>query len=183
MVLAIGRLVEKKGFAHLIRAAALLRESALVERVVIAGEGPLGPELFALCDELGVSDFVELSGPLWGPDAVRDLLEGAEVLVVPSVIATDGDRDALPVVAYEALAMEVPVVASDLVGLPELVMPPWGLLTPPGDHVALAGAIEAMLSKPLADRVEATRLGRQFVQDRFDPRREVERLSALLEDA
>lgn len=178
-VLAIGRLVEKKGFEHLIRAGAILRGDPRVEGIAIAGEGPLLPGLRALRDELELGDFVDLTGALWGPEAVRDLLEAADLLVVPSVIASDGDRDALPLVAYEALAMEVPVVASDLVGLPELVRPPWGVLVPPGDEKALAAAISEVLSRSASDRAAMAAEGRAFVAERFDPHQEVERLAEL----
>jgi glycosyltransferase involved in cell wall biosynthesis len=178
-VLAIGRLVEKKGFAHLIRAAALLRDDPRISQVTIAGEGPLATELKTLAVELGLGDFVRLRGALWGPDAVRDLLEGADLLAIPSVIASDGDRDALPLVTYEALAMEVPVVASRLVGLPELVRPPWGRLTTPGDHTELAEAIRGFLAAPVSERRDAAALGREFVVAGFDPEQEVRKLAAL----
>jgi glycosyltransferase involved in cell wall biosynthesis/GT2 family glycosyltransferase len=179
-VLAIGRLIEKKGFNHLIAAAELLRDDDHVAEVVIAGEGPLMRDLQMLVEAAGLDPFVRLLGPLWGPNAVRDLLETADVLAIPSVLAADGDRDALPLVAYEALAMEVPVVASDLVGLPELVRPPWGTLVEPGDPRALAAAIAAVLSTPAEDRVQAGAMGRAFVIEEFDPGRETLRLAELI---
>ncbi|MFL6174653.1 MAG: glycosyltransferase, partial [Marmoricola sp.] len=73
---------------------------------------------------------VELAGAL-DPAAVRALLETADLLAMPCVVAADGDRDSMPVVVKEALAMEVCVVASDEVGLPEIVRPPWGALVAP----------------------------------------------------
>lgn len=178
-VVAIGRLVEKKGFRHLVEAATLLRGNGVSE-IVIAGEGPLDGELRSLVDRLGLQGFVRFTGALWGPDAVRGLLEGADVLAIPSVIAADGDRDALPLVAYEALAMEVPVVASDLVGLPELVREPWGRLVPPGDHDELATTIANLIALPAAERAEAAAQGRQYVLDHFDPERETRRLAELI---
>lgn len=181
-VVAIGRLVEKKGFAHLVRAAALLRAAdAAVGEVAIAGEGPLAGELERLVGELGLDGYVRLLGPVWGPAAVRDLLEDADLLAIPSVVAADGDRDALPLVAYEALAMEVPIVASDLVGLPEVVRPPWGRLVPPGDPEELAGAIAATLAVPADERRRAARLGREFLLERVDPELEAARLGSLIE--
>ncbi|MGI8727175.1 MAG: glycosyltransferase [Solirubrobacterales bacterium] len=180
-VVAVGRLVEKKGFEHLVRAAALLEEGGPAGEIEIAGEGPLGGRLRALIAELGVAGRVKLLGPTWGPEAVRDLLESADLLVVPSVIAADGDRDALPLVAYEGLAMELPILASDLVGLPELVQPPRGRLVEPGDPEALAGAIAEALSQPVAERRAAGARGREHLLEHFDPERATARLAELME--
>lgn len=146
-VLAVGRLVEKKGFHVLAEAA---RE--LDARVAIAGEGPLRPQLTG----------VELLGAVTHAQ-VRELLESAAVVCVPCVVAGDGDRDSMPVIAKEALAMEVPVVATDEVGLPEVVRPEWGALVPPGDAQALAAALRAELDRPVAERAARGRAGREFV--------------------
>jgi glycosyltransferase involved in cell wall biosynthesis len=160
-VLALGRLVEKKGFAHLVHATALLaRLDAAPERVVIAGDGPLRAELEELASELGVAGIVELPGAL-AHDAVAELMERADVFAMPSVVAANGDRDSMPNVVYEALAMELPVVASDMVGLSEVVRPGWGRLVPPGDHVALARALRELADERRASgtRLAAARLG------------------------
>jgi len=177
-VLAVGRLLEKKGFAHLIDAVALLEGE--VERALIVGEGPLREALERRIRERGVAGTVELLGPR-EPAEVRELLEEADVVAVPCVVAADGDRDTMPVVAKEALAMEVPVVASDEVGLPELVRPEWGRLVPPADPPALAAAIAELLRLPVEQRAEMGRAGRKFVSERCNLLRETERLSALID--
>ena len=178
-VVAVGRLVEKKGFAVLIRAAALLESRAPLDEVVIVGAGPLGDELKELAVQLGLGHRVRLAGAL--PHAeVRELLEGADLLAMPCVVAADGDRDSMPVVVKEALAMEIPVVASDEVGLPEMVQAPWGRLAEPGDPEALADAVEEMLALPAAERAEAGREGRQFVLEHCNADREALRLSELI---
>ncbi|MEA2373725.1 MAG: hypothetical protein QOD53_188 [Thermoleophilaceae bacterium] len=181
-VVAVGRLIEKKGFVHLVDAAAILGRRGAVERVVIAGEGPLRTELEARIDALGVRGAVELAGPL-APAAVRELLERADVLAMPCVVAADGDRDSMPVVVKEALAMEVPVVASDEVGLPELVRPEFGRLVPPGDAAALAGAIADVLDLEPAARAAMGRAGRAYVLEHCDVGREAAKLAALIEGA
>jgi glycosyltransferase involved in cell wall biosynthesis len=148
-------------------------------RVVIAGDGPLRPRLEAQVAELGLEDIVELpTAP--GPDAVRDLLEGADVLVAPCVVAADGDRDSMPVVVKEALAMSVPVVATDEVGLPEVVAPEWGSLVPPGSPRELAGAIVDLLALPGERRAAMGAAGRAFVLEHCNVDREAERLAALI---
>lgn len=178
-VVAVGRLVEKKGFAVLIRAVALLEARAPLDEVVIVGAGPLADELKELSVELGVGHRVRLAGARPHTE-VRELLDAADLLAMPCVIAADGDRDSMPVVVKEALAMEIPVVASDEVGLPEMVRAPWGRLAPPGDPEALAGAVEEMLALSVAERAEAGRAGREFVLERCNADREALRLSELI---
>jgi colanic acid/amylovoran biosynthesis glycosyltransferase len=175
----VGRLVEKKGFAHLLEATALLRERGMAAHVVIGGDGPLRDQLESRIRELGLDGLVELPGVL-EPDAVRSLLERAAVFAMPCVVAGDGDRDAMPVVVKEALSMEAPVVASDEVGLPEVVRPEWGRLVPPGDVEALAAAIDELLSLSPTERARMGSAGRAFVLDRFSLHREATKLTGLL---
>jgi len=181
-VLAVGRLVEKKGFPHLLRAAALLERFAPLERLVILGDGPERGVLERLIWDLKLGHRVLLAGAV-SHEAVRRALEEADVLAMPAVIAADGDRDSMPVVVKEALAMEVMVVASDLVGLPEMVRPPWGLLTAPGDAHALARAIEDLLARPVAARARAGSAGRAWVCEHAELHRETRRLVGLIGDA
>jgi colanic acid/amylovoran biosynthesis glycosyltransferase len=177
-VLAVGRLVEKKGFAHLIEAARLLADDPAFDRALIVGDGPLREELTALARGAPV----ELLGPRT-PDEIRELLEEAAVVAVPCVVAADGDRDTMPVIAKEALAMEVPVVASDEVGLPEIVQPPWGRLVPPGDAGALADALRELLALPPERRAELGRAGREHVLAAASLSHETARLAGWVERA
>jgi glycosyltransferase involved in cell wall biosynthesis len=96
------------------------------------------------------------------------------------VVAGDGDRDTMPVIAKEALAMEVPVVASDAVGLPEVVRPQWGRLVPPGDPRALAVALAELLALPAAERAAMGRAGRAHVVAECDVRAGSARLAELV---
>jgi glycosyltransferase involved in cell wall biosynthesis len=167
---AVGRLVEKKGFRHLVEAAGELPGVSFT----IVGAGPLEAELRALA-----GDRVDLVGAR-GPEEVRELLESAHLLAMPCVVAADGDRDSMPVVVKEALAMEVPVVASDEVGLPELVRPEWGRLVRPGDSRALAAAIRELLALPAQERAAMGRAGRAHVLAAADVRQETKRLAELV---
>ncbi len=178
-IVAVGRLVEKKGFLHLIRALAEPALAGRVERVVIAGEGPERPRLEAEPARLDVAGVVSLPGAL-APAAVRVLLEEAAVLAMPCVVAAGGDRDSMPVVVKEALAMEVPVVASDEVGLPEIVRPAFGRLVAPGDPAALARGLAELLALPPAERAAMGRAGRAHVLVHADVRAETAKLSRLL---
>jgi glycosyltransferase involved in cell wall biosynthesis len=178
-VVAVGRLVEKKGFGYLLDAAARLDAEHGLEKLVIVGDGPLREKLHAQARSLGLQDLVEWTGPQ-SVEGVRNALERADVLAIPAVPAGDGDRDVLPLIAGEALAMEVCVVASDFVGLPELVRPPWGRLVAPRDADALAAAIAALLNLPSEERRAAGRAGREFVISTRDLRREAERVTQLI---
>lgn len=181
-VVAIGRLVEKKGFSTLIRAAAEPALASVLDQVTIVGDGPLRQALQAEIDDLGLGGIVQLRGKL-EPAAVRDALEDAAILAMPCVVARDGDRDSMPVVVKEALAMEIPVVVSDEVGLPELARPQFARVVPPGDHVALARALADLLALPPQTREQMGRAGRAFVTEHANIRLETARLSALLDPA
>jgi glycosyltransferase involved in cell wall biosynthesis len=171
--------VEKKGFADLVEAVARLHaRGAAPDRVVIAGDGPLRGELEAAVARHGLGAVVKLPGAL-GHDDVRALLEQAALLCAPCVIAADGDRDSMPVVVKEALAMEVPVVTSDVAGLPEIVAPPWGRLVPPHDPEALADALQSVLAAPPDERAAMGRAGREHVLAHASLQREAAKLAAL----
>jgi glycosyltransferase involved in cell wall biosynthesis len=178
-VIAVARLVEKKGLRYLIQAAALLERDDPLHRVLIVGSGPLELDLRKRARSLGVGNLVEFFGGR-SPQQVGELIERSDLLVAPCVIASDGDRDTMPVVVKEALALEVPVVASDEVGLPEVVRREWGRLVPPADPAALARAIAEVLALPAEARAEMGRAGREFVLRHCDLRSETRRLSELI---
>jgi colanic acid/amylovoran biosynthesis glycosyltransferase len=158
-VVAVGRLVEQKGFADL---AAVAPE--LGREVIVAGAGPVELE------------DVTLRGALDPAESLR-LIESAALLVAPSVIAKDGSRDGIPTVLKEALALGVPVVASDAVGNPEVVEPGHGALFPAGDRRALADAITTMLRRD--DREAMGRAGRAWAEQHADVRVTAEKLRQL----
>jgi colanic acid/amylovoran biosynthesis glycosyltransferase len=160
-VVAVGRLVEKKGFAFLIEAAAEI-DAGRLERVQIAGDGPLRAELEQLAKSHGLANRIEFLGSM-GPDGIRKLLEASDLLVMPCVVAADGDRDSMPVVVKEAMAMEIPIVATDEVGLPEAIGPDRGRLAHPADSGSLAAAIEEVLGLPAQERAALGRAGREWV--------------------
>jgi colanic acid/amylovoran biosynthesis glycosyltransferase len=165
-ILAVGRLVEHKGFADL---AAVAGE--LGREVLIAGDGP---ERAALATAR-----VTLPGALPRSEALK-AIERASVLVAPSVIARDGSRDGIPMVVKEALALEVPVVASDAVGNPEVVTPDSGVLYPAGDRAGLSRAVRSVLDRPVEERIAMGRAGRAFVERNADLRAQTARLRELL---
>jgi glycosyltransferase involved in cell wall biosynthesis len=175
-VLAVGRLVEKKGFDVLIDAVAQLPDV----RAQIIGDGPLRAALEQRAVRRGAADRIAFSGSL-APAGVRAALEGADVLAMPCVIARDGDRDSMPVVVKEAMAMELLVVASDEVGLPECVRAPWGALSAPGDAAGLARALRDLLALVPEERARAGRAAREWVAAHADVDGETARMAAVLQ--
>ncbi|HEY3119415.1 MAG TPA: glycosyltransferase family 4 protein [Vicinamibacteria bacterium] len=143
LVLGLGRLVEKKGFAHLIDAAALLRDRV---HLVIAGDGDLRSELRARAQAAGAP--VRFTGNLDRQEVAR-ALGAADVVAVPSVVDRGGNVDGLPNVVLEALAAGRPVVASRVAGIPDVIEDGVnGLLVPPADATALAGALRRLAEDP-----------------------------------
>lgn len=169
-ILAIGRLVEKKGFDVLLRSCAVLRDRAIAFRLLIVGDGPQAQRLRRSVVREGLAERVVLTG--WMRQVhLRQIMGTATALAVPSVVARDGDQDGIPNVVLEAAACGVPVVASRLPGMTEAVEDGvTGVLVGPGDHQALARGIERILRNQdwrerLAER------GRRKVERDFDIRR------------
>ena len=155
LIVAIGRLIAKKGFANLIRACALLVEHGRSFRCEIFGEGPLENQLRGQIEELGLKELVQLPGAK-PQHELRERLAGASVFVLPSVPEAEGGMDNLPTVIMEAMVTGLPVVSTRISGIPEMVIDnETGFLVEPHEVVALAGAIEKVTN----DRSLGERLG------------------------
>ncbi|MEX5269325.1 glycosyltransferase [Kocuria sabuli] len=180
-VAAVGRLVEKKGFDRLARAAARYRAAGGRLSVTIAGGGELDRPLRALIADLGAEDVVELVGPRTQAEIGR-LLRTADVFAAPCVVGADGNADGLPTVLLEAMAMGVPVIATDVTGIPEVVRntaPRTGLLVPADDDDALVGALATVAGSGF-DRIGTARAARALVDRDYDSAAQAAALRALL---
>ena len=179
LIVAVGRLIAKKGFADLIRACGLLAEGGKPFQCEIVGEGPLENELRAQIEQLDLQNRVALSGAKPQRE-VRRRLAAASVFVLPSVVDSAGGIDNLPTVIMEAMATALPVISTDIGGIPEMVVEnETGFLVRPGDTGALARAVEKMID----DRQLAQRLGRggyERAQHLFSIETNVRDLSALI---
>src|SRR4029077_19221144 len=179
LIIAVGRLISKKGFANLIRACELLAKDGKSFRCKIIGEGPLENELRAQIEQLDLQDRVALSGTKSQPE-VRQRLAGASVFVLPSVVDAQGGMDNLPTVIMEAMATGLPVISTNISGIPEMVdQNETGFLVQPGDAVALAGAIEKIID----DRQLTQKLGQagyKRVQELFSIEKNARDLCALI---
>ena len=142
--LFVGRFVPKKGIEILAAAIRHLHASGTSIRIVCVGDGPLRPVLEAAARDTGS---VELAGWL-SPEAVARRMAEAWALLVPSVVAPDGDAEGLPSVIPEAMAQACPVIGSAEGGIAEAVEhEKTGLLVPPRDALALAGAMRRLASE------------------------------------
>ena len=170
-ILAVGRLVEKKGFDQLIEACAQLRDQGLDFDCLIVGEGGSASDtIIRLIAARGLGDRVRLHGAVT-QDALRQLYARAQVFALPCQVMEDGDRDGFPNVLAEAMAMGVPIVSTRISGIPEMVDDGvHGLLVEPRDPHALAGALQRVLTDATLHRSLALN-ARARICERFDSRR------------
>jgi predicted glycosyltransferase/glycosyltransferase involved in cell wall biosynthesis len=179
LVLAVGRLVEKKGFDVLIEACRILRDKGLPVRCMIVGDGDQRDALVERIRAHGLSAHVELTGPL-PSERVFDLMQVAGALAVPCVTGADGNRDALPTVVLEAMAWGLPVVATPVGGIGEMVSDGVeGRLVDERDPVGLAAALSDVLGEAAAWEA-LSEAGRRTVVERFDRRVTAARLVEII---
>ncbi|MCC6832419.1 MAG: glycosyltransferase [Thermoleophilia bacterium] len=179
-VSCIASLRQKKGQLHLLDAVAALRADGVPVRCVLVGDGDMRPAIERRIAELGLGDSVELLGHC-SRERVSEVLQASDAMALPSVTADDGDMEGIPVALMEALATEVPVVASSLSGIPELVEDGvTGFLVPERDSQALAAALRRIHDDPEgAARLAAA--GRVRVLDAYDLQRNTAALRDLIE--
>ncbi len=182
VLVALGRIVPKKGFELLIRAMPSLVQACPSVHLLIGGDGNQRGRLGELAVSLGIDDHVHLPGRIaW--DDVPSLLAMTDVFVLPSVRDAAGNVDGLPTVLLEAMAMGKPVVATEIGGVPLVITSGLnGMLVPPGSFELLGEAISLLLT----DKVKRARLGaaaRTSVARDFNWTEVARRISRLLESA
>src|SRR5438876_737318 len=178
-IVAIGRLIDKKGFADLIHACRLLKDRGKLFRCEIIGEGPLEKELRRQIDRFDLQNCVQLLGAKPQPEIAEHLTAGT-VFVLPSVIDADGGMDNLPTVIMEEMATGFRVISTAIGGIPEMVIQnETGFLVPPGDVAALAGAIERLFDESGLARRLGER-GFQQARELFSIEKNVRSLLALI---
>ncbi len=171
--LFVGRFVEKKGIAVIADAVRRLRARGSATKVVFVGDGPLRPMLEALSRDV---PGIELAGWL-APDAVQARMDQAWSLLVPSIVALNGDTEGLPSVIPEAMARGCAVIGSNEGGIAEAIdHDVTGLLIPPGDAASLSDAMVRLEQFPVRHRL--AQAGFHAVAERLNARIQ----SVLLED-
>ena len=181
LILGVGRLVEKKGFAILVDACAILRDNGIQFTCKIVGKGPLQATLQNQIDTLNLSDCVKLVGAQ-PQDGVLRLMRQSTLFALPCVVGKDGNRDGLPTVLLEAMATGLPAVTTTVTGNPEIVDHERnGLLVPPNDAVALAASLQQLL-EDTEKRTEFGLAASKKVDVAFDIRTNVGKLYEWLSE-
>ncbi|MDH3228815.1 MAG: glycosyltransferase family 4 protein [Alphaproteobacteria bacterium] len=164
-ILSVGRAVEKKGYDDLLDALAQL-EPGLSWRLRHIGGGSLGNRLKAKAARLGIAGRVDWFGAQ-PQEAVLDAMRRADLFVLASKVAADGDRDGLPNVLMEAQSQGLAVLATDVSAIPELIVDrQTGILVPPGKPESLACALTRLIRDP-ALRQQLGQAGAMRVRDSF----------------
>lgn len=179
-ILTVARLVEKKGLLTIVESLRLLFLRNIPFQYTLIGEGPLMKEVADKVYQYGLTDFVTFAGTLAHEDVLRHYRR-ADVFLLGCTTAQDGDRDGIPNVLAEAMAMGVPVVATRVSGIPELVEhEKSGLLAPCNDSEALADATEALLTNN-ALRQTIINGAERKVHQVFNNRQLIMQLAAIFE--
>jgi glycosyltransferase involved in cell wall biosynthesis len=174
--------VPKKGFAVLLQALHLLRQKGVAFRCTLIGSGPLESALRQQIVACGLDGCVTLLAAM-SQEELLQYYRTADVFALACEVHHDGDRDGLPNVIVEAMAMALPVVSTHVSGIPECVQHGvHGLLVAEKDPVAFADGLLTLLSQPDTMR-RFGQAGRDKVTRDFDALRTVERISTALRQA
>jgi colanic acid/amylovoran biosynthesis glycosyltransferase len=166
-IVAVGRLVEKKGFGILVDACALLMKRRVAFCCDIIGGGEREGTLRQQITESGLSEHVALLGPRPQREIISELQRSA-VFAAPCIVGEDGNRDGLPTVLLEAMALGTPCVSTDVTGIPEVLKHDvTGLLVPQHNPAALADAIEKLFTDAEL-RVRLSTAARSLIEKNFD---------------
>lgn len=147
-ILTVGRMVPKKGFDVLIRACALLKKWEIPFKCTIVGDGDDKESLLRLVSSNKLGDDVSFAGAVHHEN-LKSYFLNSDVFVLPCLICKDGDRDGIPVALMEAMAYKIPVISSNIVGIPELVDHNInGFLIPEGNVLFLAEHLRRLYDDP-----------------------------------
>jgi len=181
LILSVGRLIPKKGFEYLIQACQILKNRGLNFKCQIIGEGGHRSLLEQKVRGAGTDDRIEFLGSKT-QDEVIQLMRRSTLLCLPCIVADNGDRDALPTVLLEALALGLPVVSTKVTGIPEIVEDGTeGLLVEEKDSEALSQAMLRLLNNP-GLRESFSRNGVLKVEERFSIRENVASLKRAFDN-
>ena len=180
VIVSAARIVEKKGLHLMPPALAQLHKKGIAFKWCVIGDGPELARIAKLCTEHGISEQVELLGAR-DNTTVREALMHADVAALPCIVASDGERDGIPIFFVEAMALGVPVVTTPISGIPELIRDQdTGFLHATSDVQALADKLQAVLGDPQLARSVGER-GRDEVHRTLDVNESATQLIAHIE--
>jgi glycosyltransferase involved in cell wall biosynthesis len=167
VILAVGQLVERKGFQYLVDACHIMKQRGIDFKCYLVGEGE---ERNLIQDRVTLhkleNEFILLGRK--PQENIRDLLQEAAVFVLPSIVTDKGEREGIPVALMEAMAMELPVVSTKIVGVPELIEDGiGGLLVEQRNAEQIASALEYLLKNPQISK-EMGMHGREKIRQEFN---------------
>lgn len=182
LILSVGRLVEKKGFVYLVEACRLLKDKGCDFTCrIVGGEDQHAATIRSTIERLNLTDTVTLHSAVTQEELKR-IYQQATIFALPCQVLESGDRDGIPNVLVEAMAMGLPVVSTNISGIPELIEDRVnGMLVPEKNSAELAAAIEELLSVPELRR-QFGKAGREKVSRDFDSQRNVQALKALFDE-
>lgn len=177
-IISVGSLQPYKGHIYLVKACSLLKQRGIPFHCRIIGGGDLHDLLERTIAQEQLEGLVELLGPRTQADVSR-FLQTSNCYVQPSVITSTGKMEGIPVALMEAMVSGIPVVATSISGVPELVRPgETGWLVPPEDVTALAEALNEIHADP-AEANRRAALGHQWVMEEFEISSNVRKLASL----
>lgn len=185
-ILSVGRFDVTKGFDVLLKACRILKERGVDFQLTLAGGGgkvmglgDMEKTLHKLRHDLGLENEVVMPG-LVSHDQLPEILIEHDIFAAPCIIHSSGRRDGIPNTVIEAMAYGLPVAATDVNALPEVVANgKTGLIVPPGDPTALADALEWLINNPGRAR-EMGEEGRRLAHSLFDPQKNAHKLAGIL---
>lgn len=178
-IISVGRLVPKKGFRYLIDACKILSDQGVDFRCEIIGTGELEEELHEQIARLGMSQQVQLTGPM-PQNLVREKIRNATLFAAPCVIGDDGNRDGLPTVITESLAIGTPCISTDVTGIPEIVRhEETGIIVAQENAQELADEIRRLLDDQQLCRTLAEN-SRRLIEQEFDAEQNVAQIRQLI---
>ena len=179
-MVSIGRLIEFKGFHHLIGACKRLKDRGIPFECTIVGDGPLHDDLLRERDDEGLEAEIDFAG-IKTQEEVKELLAESHVFVLPCIVDSKGASDILPTVIMEAMAVSLPIVSTLLVGVPEMVEhKKTGLLVQPTDEDALADALAGLAEDPEL-RARLGKQGKLLAHEKFERKNTARELSQQFE--
>lgn len=181
-ILTIGRLIEKKGIIFLLEAVYSLQKKGIPVQLSIVGKGVEEPKLKRFCKESGLEYTVDFLG--WrAPDQIKALYFHSDIFILPSVIASNGDRDGIPNVVLEAMAAGIPVISTSVSGIPEVIKHGYnGLLVPEKNSEQLTHAIDILIRERNL-RESLVENAYKTVTDNFDSNKCCQLLLQLFENS
>jgi glycosyltransferase involved in cell wall biosynthesis len=178
IILSVGRLVEKKGFQDLLQALLIVKGTGQRFRCVIYGDGPLYQQLEGWIQEHDLADQVKLMGDITQQELIS-IYQAADLFALTPIQTEDGDRDGIPNVLLEAMAVGLPVITTAVAGIPELVEDNWnGRMFKQHDVQGISSGILELLRNPERRR-QFGEAGSKKIREQFDVAQAAKRLKTL----